>query len=220
MAGQLSGSSSIRNPRIGEGCCICCGCGACGRTGDICCVIAGLICCPIDGVIAGDIDEGCDIDCDNGTGADDMAGGNEAVAGVRGGASESSACDSSWRSWLSRYDFRRVRYSRSNARRSSTLRSSRGAGTFERAHRDAVLLLRVPLEGVRLGARVALHALGAGARLAHYLVRLGAGLGDRLVRRLLRQREHPSGAVATGLPICCCGPPGPSCGGPPCNWCC
>ncbi len=32
----------------------------------------------------------------------DGDGGSEAVAGVRGGASESSAWFSSWRSWLSR----------------------------------------------------------------------------------------------------------------------
>ena len=35
-------------------------------------------------------------------GSDDASGGSEAADGVRGGASESSACDSNWRSCVSR----------------------------------------------------------------------------------------------------------------------
>lgn len=74
----------------------------------------------------------------------------------------------------------------------------RRAGRLQRAHRHAVLLLRVPLQGVRLGTRVALQALGAAACLADDLVGLGTGLRDRLVGGLLREREDTGGAVATG----------------------
>ncbi len=61
-----------------------------------------------------------------------------------------------------------------------------------------MLLLRVPLQRVGLGAGVPLQALGAAARLADDLVGLGTGLGDRLVRGLLGERQHPGGTVATG----------------------
>ncbi|CAD5939203.1 protein of unknown function [Streptomyces sp. KY75] len=78
----------------------------------------------------------------------------------------------------------------------------RRAGRLQRAHRHAVLLLRVPLKGIRLGARIALQSLGTAARLADDLVGLGTGLRDRLVGGLLREREDTGGAVATGaLPL-------------------
>src|SRR5262249_46279699 len=66
------------------------------------------------------------------------------------------------------------------------------------AHRDTVLLLRVPLEGVGLGTGVALQTLGTAASLADDLVGLGTGLGDRLVGGLLSQREDTRGTVAAG----------------------
>ncbi len=61
-----------------------------------------------------------------------------------------------------------------------------------------MLLLRVPLQRVGLGAGVALQALGAAAGLADDLVGLGTGLRDRLVGGLLGEREDAGGAVATG----------------------
>ncbi len=64
-----------------------------------------------------------------------------------------------------------------------------------------MLLLRVPLQGVRLGTGVPLQTLGTRTRLADDLVGLGTGLGDRLVGGLLGQRQNPGGAVATGAAL-------------------
>ncbi len=64
-----------------------------------------------------------------------------------------------------------------------------------------MLLLRVPLQGVRLGTGVALQTLGTRTRLADDLVGLGTGLGDRLVGGLLGQREDTRGAVAAGAAL-------------------
>ncbi|CAM5421615.1 hypothetical protein SHIRM173S_07569 [Streptomyces hirsutus] len=78
---------------------------------------------------------------------------------------------------------------------------ARVPGGLQGAHRDAVLLLRVPLQGVRLGAGVPLEALGTRTRLADDLVGLGTGLGDRLVGGLLGQREHTGRTVAAGAAL-------------------
>ncbi|CAM5730907.1 hypothetical protein SFUMM280S_11004 [Streptomyces fumanus] len=202
---QLS-SSSIRNPRIGDGACPM-GEGPCGRTGAIGCVIAGDI------LLLRAVRR---------AGGPARAAAHGLVPAVGRGARA--------RRSHRRRRGRRQRGGRRGARRRQRvvglrlqlpelrlqvglqprtvlafeaaqvldLALQRGAGGLQGAHRDAVLLLRVPLQGVGLGAGVPLQALGPRTRLADDLVGLGTGLRDRLVGGLLGQRQHACGAVATG----------------------
>src|SRR6185437_16611537 len=82
----------------------------------------------------------------------------------------------------------------------------------QRAHRLAVPLLGVTLQGLRAGAGVTSDLLGLAASLGEHLVRLAAGpaerlvrlaagVGDRLVGGLLRKRQNAGGRVHVVLVV-------------------